>query len=143
MPRVYKLSDRVKIKIGGPDESFILTLSPLDRQQKHETQALLFESRRGKPEKAIEAIALALKYAVKNIEGLSDVDGNPYIPQFENGFLKEECVEDLLNMPDSNLVSFVASSWLNGVPKVFNDINGQPLPDVEIIDEKKKIAPTN
>lgn len=143
MSRIYRLTDRIKVRIGDKETGAVLTLAPLDRQQKQEVQNLMFESRKGDPRKAVDAIALALKFSVKQIENIEDADGKPYVAQFDAGLLADSCVEDLLNMPDSNLVSFVAASWMNGVPKNFLGLDGNPLPDVEIIDEKKTKAPTN
>ena len=143
MSRIYRLSDRVKVRIGDKETGSVLTLAPLDRQQKQEIQQLMYESRKGDPKKAVDAIALAIKYSVKNITGLVDGDDNPYVLEFDAGMLTDSCVEDIMNMPDSDKVSFVAASWINGVPKNFLGPDGNPLPDVEIINEKKPVAPTS
>lgn len=140
--RIYKPSDRIKIKIGDEQEGVILTLSPMTRIQKQEIQSLLSESLKNE-QKATDAVILALKYAVKNIEGVEGEDGTPYKTEFDSGMLADSSVDDLMNLPDAAKIMIVATTWTNGVPRMFKDFKGNPLEGVEIISEKKTIAPTN
>lgn len=140
--RIYKPSDRIKIKIGDEQEGVILTLAPMTRIQKQEIQNLLSESLKNEL-KATDAVILALKYAVKNIEGVEGEDGLPYKAEFDSGMLADSSIDDLMNLPDAAKIMIVATTWTNGVPRMFKDFKGNPLEGVEIISEKKTIAPTN
>lgn len=145
MAKIYRTSDKIKIKIGG-DDGIILTVSPLNQHQKTEIQQHLIKSQITKdPTSATLGVTLALKYAVKAIDGIEDMDGNKYQLALENNILTDECVQDLMNMEMIGPVMMVCSSLSNGVPKKFvNNITGEDLPDVEIIkaESEKKVQPT-
>lgn len=144
MARIYRKSDRIKVKIGTGDDAVTLSLSPLSQHEKLEVQSLMFESRlQGKASSAVEGVAKAIKYAVKGMDGVIDSDEKPYELQFENGVLTDECVQDILNMELAGKIMFVCSALTSGVPSKFLDNKGEPLPDVEILTsktEKKSIA---
>lgn len=145
MAKIYRTSDRIKIKVGG-DDGIILTVSPLNQHQKTEIQQHLIKSQITKdPTSATLGVTLALKYAVKAIEGIEDMDGNKYQLALQDGMLTDDCVQDLLNMELIGPVMMVCSALSNGVPKKFmNSITGKELPDVEIIkaESEKKTQPT-
>ena len=146
MARIYRKTDRIKVKIGKGEDAVVLSLSPLSQHEKLEVQSLMFESRlQGKAKSAVEGVAKAIKFAVKAMEGALDSDNKPYQLEFEDGVLKDECVQDILNMELAGQIMFVCSALTSGVPSKFNDNKGEPLPDVEILTgeaEKKSITQT-
>lgn len=107
--RIYKTTDRIKLEIG---EGLIVTISPLNRAQKQEIQSLLMNTTR-----MVEGASLAVKYAVKDIQGLEDENGEPYRLEFEGGALTEKCIDDLLNLEVSSQLQTVCVNLLNGVSK--------------------------
>lgn len=129
MARIYKLTDRIKVKI----DDITVTVSPLSRHQKAEIQTLLLGLGRGDVKAATEGIILAMKYAVKSIEGLEDAAG-VYKAQFDDsGHLTDETIEDLYNLEDSVKLLQVCQSLVSGVPSEFQDKDGKPIDGVEIV----------
>jgi hypothetical protein len=130
---IHKITDRIKVKIG----EITFHLSPLSWDQKQDivSDAKLVE---GKPTNR-NSTYKCLKYAVKNIEGVTLADGSPYVVQLENNVLSDECVEDLLNLELSNKLIIACYSMVQGVPsKIINPVTGQILEGVEIVHKESK-----
>jgi hypothetical protein len=130
---IHKITDRIKVKIG----EITFHLSPLSWDQKQDivSDAKLVE---GKPTNR-NSTYKCLKYAVKNIEGVTLADGSPYVVQLENNVLSDECVEDLLNLELSNKLIIACYSMVQGVPsKIINPVTGQVLEGVEIVHKESK-----
>lgn len=134
MTRIFKRSDRITVKV----DSITVKLAPLTLDQKTEIQqAMLVGRTKGDIREASKGIALALKYAVKGIEGLEDADGNSYkLGVGPDGNLNDECIDDLLNLELTPKLAMVCASMVNGVPKKFSDEKGNPLDGVELVDQK-------
>ena len=108
MAKIFRLSDRIPLDFGG---GLVVTISPLSRQQKQEIQSLLLST-----DRMVEGASLAIKYAVKDIQGVEDADDNAYELQKDDaGHLTDECVEDLLNMQQSTKLSTICVNLLSGV----------------------------
>lgn len=116
MARIYRLTDRIPVKIDG----ITVTISPLSFDQKIELQSLMLQAK-ADPMFAVKGARLAIKYAVKGIEGLEDSSGQPYIVLVENGQLSDECVDDLLNLQENSKIITLCSQLINGVPRVVID----------------------
>lgn len=92
---------------------------------------------------AMDAVSNSIKYSLKEIHGVTveDEEGNetPYKLSFEdNGDLTDECIDDLLNMEESNKINAICSSLIGGVPTgTIKDNNGNPMEGVSIIAKKK------
>jgi hypothetical protein len=130
---IHKITDRIKVKIG----EITFHLSPLSWDQKQDivSDAKLVE---GKPTNR-NSTYKCLKYAVKNIEGVTLADGSPYVVQLENNVLSDECVEDLLNLELSSKLIIACYSLVQGVPsKIINPVTGQVLEGVEIVHKESK-----
>lgn len=126
MARVFRLSDRIELDFEG---GLKVKIAPLSRHQKHQIQDAIVKGN------AVEGASLAVKFAVKSIQGLEDVDGNPYELSFENGVLTDECLEDLFNMEESARLTATCVNLLNSV--------GQDLPEGVSLAEKKYKAQKN
>lgn len=134
MARIYRLSDRIKVKI----DDITVTISPLSNHQKAEIQTQLLGLHRGDLHAATKGMLLSMKYAVKDIEGLEDADGE-YKCQFdENGHITDETLEDLYNLENSVKLLQVCQELVSGVPKEFRDKDGVPIEGVEVVQEKSK-----
>ncbi len=126
MVKIYKTTDKIPVKI----DSLTFKISPLSFDQKSEIQAELIT---GNPMSIIKAAKLAIKYAVKDVDGIVDNAGDKYLLEFDNDCLSESCVDDILNIDQNDKLSFVCTSLLNGIPKEFIDPQtGEKLEGVSI-----------
>lgn len=129
--KLFKMTDRVKIKI----DDIILSISPLSLEQKEEISAHLLEFGTKKDVKHyINAVATSVKYALKDIEGVTDIKGNKYELSFEeDGSLTKGCIEELLNTQISGKIGASCIAFIDNIPsKIYGD-DGNALEGVEII----------
>lgn len=128
MAKVYRLTDRIKLKVDDIE----VTIGPLSIHQKTEVEAASSASG------LLKAALTAMKYAIKDISGLEDADGNKYeLAREEDGSLSEETLNDLFNLSSSYKLSAISLQLLNSIPDEFMDINtGKKLDGVEFIVDK-------
>lgn len=131
MATIYRTSDRIKVKI----DDIVLTLAPLNYHQKSRVQNLILE--KGQMG-ALDSTKLAVKYALKDIEGVETLDGAKYKLEFGEDGLSDECLDDLFNLEQTMKLSSICMSLLNGVPKEFIDpMTNKPMEGVSYYKEKK------
>lgn len=124
MRRIYKLSDRIRIKVGD----LTVILRPLTYKEKADIQSEMITSS-GNIRGAMDAAVNALKCALVGFEGISNADGSPYV-------YSEADFDDVLNMPESSTLTKAAMNLLNNIPKEFVDPHtAQKLQGVEFLDE--------
>jgi len=135
MTTIYRKSDRVRVKIDG----VTFSLAPLSAHQKAEIQAAMLNGRRNMDIKeATQGVVLALKYSIKDVDGVFNTDGTPYRLQLdENKCLSEECVDDLLNLEITEKLSLVCSSLIRKIPDEFTNEKGEKMEGVEIVKTPK------
>jgi len=107
MATIYETSDRINVKVGGVD----VTISPLTRKQKADVLAQIVVG------EYLEATALAMKYAIKDVEGLEKTDGSKYELKSEVDGLTDDTVDNLLNMTIATDLGQLCIKLANGVPK--------------------------
>lgn len=130
MARIYRRTDRIVVKI----DDITVKLAPLTLHQKTEIQQTMIKSRTSMDiREATRGIALSIQCSLKGLEGVEDMDGNPYKLQFEDDLLTEACVDDLMNLELTKKLTMVCASMVNGIPKEFADNNGVPIEGVEIV----------
>ena len=126
MARIYKTSDRLGVQI----DDIKITLSPLSFEQKCEIQAQLLT---GNAMDMVRAARLAMKFSVKDIDGVEDSEGNPYKLSFDNGELSDDSIDDILNLQQQEKINLVCVSLLHGIPKELIDPNtGKQMAGVKI-----------
>lgn len=132
---IYRKSDRLKVRIGKGNESITLFISPLSHHEKMVIQTLIQNGTDNKnPSEVSQGVLQAVRFAVKGVDGVVDASGNPYELTFtDDGQLDESSLDDLLNLPQGALVTYISNGLMGGVPEKFLDEKGQPLPDVELI----------
>lgn len=134
MARIYKTSDRIKVKVDG----LVFIISPLSFDQKAEIQALAAS---GDLYKGLQAAKLAVKYAVKDVEGLKDGEGE-YQPQLQDNILDDQSLDDIFNLEQNEKLAFACLNLLQSIPKEFMDPHtGNKLEGVSFVKEssgKKK-----
>lgn len=129
--RIYKTTDRIGIRI----DDIQIKVSPLNFEQKTEIETHMRGFAAGDLKGAVRGMVLAIKYALKEISGVEDSEGQPYQLSFEGSFLTDECVSDLLNLDVGGKLSIVCSSFVPGIPK---DFSLEGVEFVEKTDSKKK-----
>lgn len=134
--RIYKTSSRIEVKV----DDLSVFISPLTYHQKMDLQPLMVKAAAGDMDAAMKAVVLALKVTVKDIKGVltQDEQGNdvPYVLEFVNGEVTDDCINDLLNMPCSNKISTICTAMMAGVPDKIIGPDGVPLQGVSIIHPK-------
>lgn len=126
MSVVYRVSDTFDIKIGNTTFS----MSPLNYKVKADMQANVIA---GKP---MDAAVLALRNSVKSVKGLKNPDGSEYELEFNaDGSMKEECIDDLLNIPEANSLNVIAISLIHGMPQgeFIDPETGKPMEGVKFV----------
>ena len=132
--KIYRLSDRIPLLI----DDITVTISPLSFQEKTEIQSLML-SATDDPMKTMVAARLAIKYAVKDIQGLSYADGTDFAIVSENGTMSDNSVDELLNIPLSHKLIAVCSQLIAGIPSGFSDpVTGKKLAGVSFKKETVK-----
>lgn len=131
MSTVYRITDKVDIKV----DDIVVTISPLNYKIKADMQACVMA---GKP---MDAAVLALKNSIKGIKGLKLHDGSEYELEFESdGSLKEDCITDLLNIPESDKLNVIAISLINGMPQgeFLDPQTKKPMDGVKFVEKAKQ-----
>jgi hypothetical protein len=126
MSKILRLKDRVNVKI----DDVSLKLSPLSYLQKMEIQDYMIEASSGDMKAAMKGAALAIKYCVKHIDGVEDYSDKKYELSFDDsGHLTDECVDDLLNLRQSEKLMSVCATLLQGLPEgeLLHPVTGQPI----------------
>lgn len=90
--KVLKLSDRISIKQNGLE----IVISPLSYEQKIELAGLAKIDAGENVVKTMSQIAKTLKACVKDIKGLTNYDDTPYELSFVDGYLSDECVDEII-----------------------------------------------
>lgn len=132
MAIIYKTTDKLPVKIG--DITF--KISPLSFEHRSLIQADLSLSSKGDLSAAGAASFKAIKYAVKSIEGVETLDDSKYELEFDGKELKDECVNNLLNLEVSLDLIRVALSLLGGVPDKIVDEHGKPVKGITLLYKK-------
>ncbi len=137
MAKIYRLSDKVRLVV----DDLTITISPLSIHQK----AAIEDAARGGTAKALmEASALAVKYALKSVDGLEDSKGKAYGLKFDDdGSLHEDTVNDLFNIEAIPKLTSICLALINNMPSEFLDLNGKKLEGVRFITEKEKKGKKN
>ncbi len=113
MARLYRTSDRIPFKLGS---DLTVTISPLSFAQKTELQSMMLEAMKD-PMRAVKGANLAIKMAVKKVEGIETIDGKPWEPTFdEQGNLSDESVSDLMNLEENPKLIALCTQLVASVP---------------------------
>lgn len=125
---VYKKTDRIKVQLG----ELTISLAPLTFREKSAVQDAIQKD-------AMSGSIEAIKFAVKDIEGLCNVDGSKYELQFDGDKLSDETVDDLSNIGGIESLFIAALNLMNSVPNEFvNPMTGKKLEGIEIVREEKE-----
>lgn len=127
--RIYSLKDRITVKI----DELEFKLAPLSYKQKIEIQSLLTSG------KEFDGIARAIKYSVRHVSGLEDVNGEEYKIKLEADVLSDESLDDLMNLEISMKLHLVCAHLVSGIPsKIIHPDTGEEIEGVEIVGQEIK-----
>ncbi len=133
------LLEALKLK---DEKRVVFLLAPLSHGQKAQVTSLVTMKAGKLMEDSLAMSVLAVKLAVKGVEGIEDADGQPYKLVFDKTglMLDDATVSDLMNLDRASEVMITASMHLvnDGVPSVLrNRVTGQTLSNVEVIRDPK------
>lgn len=129
--KIRKTTEKVPVKIG----ELTFKISPLSFEQKCDIQNLLAA---GGSTSILKASKLAIKYAVKDVEGLENHDGSKYEVKFDEIGLSDETIDDLANTEINDSLNYVCITLLNGLPKRFeHPVTKQPLVGVSFVETEQ------
>lgn len=140
MTKLYRTTDKITIKV----DDLTIKISPLSKRQKMALQNDMIKAANGDLDAGMTAVSNAIKFSLKEIKGvvIEDENGNevPYELEFDaNGELEEHCIDDLLNLPESQKINAICSNLIAGVPSgQIMDAEGKPLEGVTIVSKGKK-----
>jgi len=113
--RIYRTTDKIAYKVGELE----IKISPLSVQNKSELHDMMLKGQSGNTEALIKGSMFTLKVALKEVKGLEDVNGNPYVLEFDdNGLVTDECISDLMNLQESSRFIALCSQLIAGIPSV-------------------------
>ncbi len=133
MSVVYTIDDKIDLKIG----SVVVTISPLNYKVKSDMHALVLAG------KHMDCAVLGMRHSIKSISGLTNSNGSDYKLKFdESGALADACIDDLLNISESENLSTIALQLMRGMPQgEFTDpLDGKKLKGVSFVKEEKSTS---
>ena len=125
MSKIYRTSDKLPVKI----QDITFKISPLTFQHRSEIQSHLSKAQDDFNEASIGSFK-AIKYAVKEIDGVENYDGSDYKLEFEDNVLTDDCVNDLLNL---EVFLDLANSLIHGVPEHILGPDGKPVKGISLL----------
>jgi hypothetical protein len=101
---VYRTTDRIPVKMG-PVTAWV---SPFSYEQKIKLASCTKLQAGVEQIDAHKIALLSVKFAIKEVEGLTDLNGQPYELAFDtDGTLTEECVSDLMQIVGSSSLAAI------------------------------------
>jgi len=134
--KIFRSTDRLEVKI----DDVTVFLAPLTFEQKSEVHGLMLKASEGDTQAGLLGARLAVKYAVKDIKGVEDYEGNTYKLDLKDNVLSEECLQDLVNSEISEKLQITSCTLLTGIPtKILDPITNLPIEGVKIIKNSKRV----
>lgn len=137
--QILRMSDRVEFEIGD----FTFKFGPMSMDQKFSLEKYSKMKKGAEVRDAARASFDTIKYTVKGITGVENIDGTPYEVQFEDKSersLTDNCVEDILNIPIQYELLITLSQLMGGVKnKIIDPKTGDELTKVRVNFPKTKV----
>lgn len=121
MIKILRMTDRVKLKIG----KVTFFLAPLMNDHKMEMASTVATVSGEKVIDYGQAQHLYLKYALKDLQGVTDYHGEKYELEFEGDYLTDECISEVSNLSQKDELMGVAWQIFQGLPNKIVDPNGK------------------
>ena len=128
MSKILKMSDRINLTVG--DITFVI--APLNYLRKQELASCTKIVKGEEHYDLLKSQALYIKYALKDIKGLEDYEGNEYKLSFEGDCLTDDCVSEILNLEEKEKLTIAAWQLLNGIKELVDPVTGEKLEGIEL-----------
>ena len=112
--KIYKTTDKIAYKLGELE----IKISPLSVDDKTRLTELMMKGQEKKDFTSImESSIYALQCALKEVNGLEYNDGKKFEIEFDqNGKVKKELIDDLMNIEQTSKLIELCASFINGIP---------------------------
>ena len=132
--KIYRTTDRIPVKIG----ELIFKVAPLSSHQKIEILSCQVSEAGTSYQNVAKATFLAVKYGVKEVEGLEYATcEDKYELKFDDptkAALTDDCVNELLSMEYREELVMACFAFMNKIPKeIVNPTTGKPLKGVQVL----------
>ena len=134
MAKLMRLKDRVKLTIG----EVVFTIAPLNYAQKQELSECTRISGGEEVFDLLKAQVLYIKYALKDIDGVEDYNGDKYELEFDGDVLTDDCVSEILCLEQKEKLTIAAWQILNGIQELRDPVTGKKLSGVKLEVESGK-----
>ena len=127
---VFRPTDRITLKIG----ELTLKLAPLTFRQKAKLMSFTRNSGGEETTNGLEMIFQAIKYFIKDVDGLVDCEGNAIAVELDdNGELKEEYADMLLSADESPTLIQALTSFMVKISKdLTNPDTGEKIEGAQV-----------
>lgn len=119
MVKLPRMKDRIHLKI----DSVTFVFAPLSRFHKKEMNQHTNTVNGETVTDLFETQCLYIKHGLKEIKGITDYDGNDYELEFEGESLTDDCVSELLMLPQKEKMMTCAWQFLNEIPDKLVDLS--------------------
>lgn len=132
---IHRKTDKIEVEfLSESGESVTAFFAPLTTGEK---SMIISQAPNGNDAGAVLSFARAvIKSTLKEIRGLTCLDGTEYNLQIEDGKVTDECLDDVMNIPELFTKTMTISSlFLAGIPKegqVMNPQTGEPIAGVTV-----------
>lgn len=130
---IHRKTDRIEVEFTNDnDDKVTAYFSPLTTGEK---SLIISQAPNGNDAGAVLSFARAvIKSTLKGIKGLTCLDGSEYKLELEDGKVTEDCLDDVMNIPELFTKTMTVSSlFLAGIPQegeVKNPQTGTVIPGV-------------
>lgn len=129
MAKILRMTDRIKFSVK--DIEFVV--APLSIMQKSEISGANKNFGGESQIDLVKSQFLYIKYGLKEMNGVTDHDGNEYKLQFDDGCLTDSCVDEIFNMEQKEDFLNIAWQFFNGLPeKLIDPATGKTLKGVKL-----------
>lgn len=130
---IHKKTDRIEVVFTCENnEKITAYFSPLTGGEK---SLIISQAPQGSDAGAVLSFAKGvIKHTLKEIKGMTCLDGSEYKLEIVDGKVSDECLDDVMNIPELfNKTMTVSSLFLAGIPKegeVLNPQTGEVIPGI-------------
>lgn len=128
MAKLLKMSDRIKLTVG----EIVFTIAPLSYQQKQELADCLRIDGGDEIKAVLASQALYIKYALKDVSGIEDYDGNEYKLRFDGDVLTDDCVSEIMSLEEKANLTSAGWQIINGIRDLKDPVTGKEMKGVKL-----------
>jgi hypothetical protein len=131
---IHRKSDRIPVDfIGDNDDKVTAYFTPLTMAEKNLIIAAVPQNTED-VSGVLSFSRMVIKATLKGISGIKCVDGSDYSLTMEDGKVTDDCLDEIMNLPDLfQKTMLVSNLFLQGVPregKIVNPQTGKTIDDI-------------